>query len=93
MSAGTAVNQPRPQAAVVGLGLSQLAVQMAAYGSQHKWVGGGAVQGEEKRILLRFSWQRLQISRVSVGTLESEHFQHDIILRWKWHLGKMCLSI
>lgn len=75
MSAGTAGNRPRPQAAVVGLGLSQLAAQMAADGSQHKQEG--RLQGEEKRTLLRFSLWRLQISRVAVGTLESEHFQHD----------------
>lgn len=40
MSAGTAGNRPRPQPGGVGLALSQLAVQMAANGSQHKQEGG-----------------------------------------------------
>lgn len=39
-SAGTAGNRPRPQPGGVGLGLSQLAVQMAANGGQHKQEGG-----------------------------------------------------
>lgn len=60
MSAGTAGNRPRPQAAVVGLGLSQLVAQMAADGSQHKQEG--QLQGEEKRTSLTFSLWRLQIS-------------------------------
>lgn len=50
MSAGTAGNRPRPQAGVVGLGLSQLAVQMAADLSQHKQeVGKGGGFREWKK--------------------------------------------
>lgn len=55
MSAGMAGNRPRPQAGEVGLGFSQLVVQMAADGSQHKQEGWRwGLQGEEKKTLLRF---------------------------------------
>lgn len=92
MSAGMAGNRPRPQAAGVGLGFSQLAAQMAVDGSQYTQEGG--LQGEEKRTLLRFSLWRLQIRRVAVynlgvRTFSARHHSEVEMAPWKnvsWYL-------